>query len=277
MDYTVFFEKILWMLPLGFGVGMFGTLIGAGGGFILVPILLLIYPEKAPATITSISLAVVFFNATSGSISYSRMKRIDYKSGLLFSCTVIPGAILGAISVSYIPRDLFNMIFGVVLILISAFLILKPEKRDNTKNNPGKYDWTRSIIDSDNLKYVFSYNPYLGLAIGLAVGFLSSLLGIGGGIIHVPAMVHLLNYPIHLATATSHFMLAIMAFSGSAVHFINGALNNGLFEALVIGCGVIFGAPVGAKLSNKIHGKWIIRSLALALGLVGIRILMTIF
>ncbi len=75
--------QFLWLTPLGFLVGAFGTLIGAGGGFILVPILLLLYPDKSPDTITSISLAVVFLMHYLALLSYSRMKRIDYKSGII--------------------------------------------------------------------------------------------------------------------------------------------------------------------------------------------------
>ena len=71
-------------------------MIGAGGGFILVPILLLVYPSENTELITSTSLAVVFFNALSGTWAYSRMKRVDYKSGIIFAIATIPGAILGA-------------------------------------------------------------------------------------------------------------------------------------------------------------------------------------
>jgi len=64
------FPDYLWLVPLGLFVGTIGTLIGAGGGFILVPALLLLFPNEAPQTITSISLIVVFFNALSGSLAY---------------------------------------------------------------------------------------------------------------------------------------------------------------------------------------------------------------
>jgi len=83
----------LWLFPLGLAIGAFGTLIGAGGGFILVPILLIVYPNENTELITSISLAVVFFNALSGSVAYARMKRIDYKSGIIFAVATIPGGI----------------------------------------------------------------------------------------------------------------------------------------------------------------------------------------
>jgi len=72
----------LWLVPLGILIGTFGTLIGAGGGFLLAPVLLLAYPDESPEIITSISLAVVFLNALSGSVAYARMRRIDYRSGL---------------------------------------------------------------------------------------------------------------------------------------------------------------------------------------------------
>ena len=91
----------LYLIPLGFVIGAYGTLIGAGGGFVLMPLLLLLYPEESPEVITGISLAVVFFNALSGSVAYAKMKRIDYRSGLLVSLATIPGAILGPLTTPY--------------------------------------------------------------------------------------------------------------------------------------------------------------------------------
>ena len=106
-------EQFLWLLPLGFMVGTFGTLIGAGGGFILVPVLLLLYPDKSPETITSISLAVVFFNTLSGSFAYARMKRIDYKSGIIFAIATIPFVyflITGSSSNLYLSRSKIELL-----------------------------------------------------------------------------------------------------------------------------------------------------------------------
>src|SRR5262245_8683574 len=127
--------EYLWLLPLGVLIGAFGTLIGAGGGFILMPILLLVYPRDKTELITAISLAVVFFNALSGSFAYARMKRVDYKSGIAFSIATIPGAILGALATAYIPRRIFDLMFGVLMIIAAFMLWLSSEEKQSTMQN----------------------------------------------------------------------------------------------------------------------------------------------
>src|SRR5207245_2044054 len=112
-----------WLLiPLGFVVGAFGTLIGAGGGFILVPALLLLYPTAKPSVITGISLAVVFFNAASGSIAYARERRIDWRTGLTFAAATTPGAVFGALAVSFVPRGVFDALFGLLLLGLAVVM-----------------------------------------------------------------------------------------------------------------------------------------------------------
>jgi uncharacterized membrane protein YfcA len=248
-------------------------LIGAGGGFVLMPILLFMYPKETPEILTGISLAVVFFNAFSGSIAYGRMKRIDYKSGLIFSAATIPGAVLGVYTVSYINRTAFNIIFGILLIGISIYMFLNPSRKFNSAVSSDKHKSTRQLTDVQGNTHSYSFNIKTGIIISLFVGYLSSMLGIGGGIIHVPAMVSLLGFPVHIATATSHFVLAIMALAGTIVHIINGSISGSYLIIIAIAVGALAGAQIGAKLSNKIHGVWIIRGLAVALGLVGLRII----
>lgn len=267
-------EQYLWLIPLGFIIGAYGTLIGAGGGFVLMPILLLLYPHENPEILTSISLAVVFFNASSGSLAYARMKRIDYKSGLLFSIATIPGAILGALSTAYVPRRLFDAIFGVLMITASAFLLMRPRQQHEVKLGDPSNHLTRNLVEADSTKHTYSYNPRLGVGLSAIVGYVSSLLGIGGGIIHVPALARLLNFPIHIATATSHFMLVIITLTGTIVHVLAGSYSSGFHRTIALAIGVLLGAQLGALLSKRMKGRWIIRTLAIALGFVGIRILM---
>jgi uncharacterized protein len=270
-------SEYFWLIGLGLAVGAYGTLIGAGGGFVLMPILLMLHPEASPNELTAISLAVVFFNALSGSETYAFMKRIDYKSGLMFAAATIPGAIIGALNTSAVPRHLFNGIFALLLIVAAAFLSWRPDVAPRSETHAHSPHAWRIIETADGERYYYNFNPVVGIVISLAVGYLSSFLGIGGGIIHVPALVYFLDFPVHVATATSHFVLAIMALTGTLVHIYDGSLQQGVEQTLCLAIGVLLGAPIGAQLSSRLHGPWIIRGLALALGLVGIRIAIMFF
>jgi len=273
-----------WLLPLGILIGAFGTLIGAGGGFILVPILLLIYRNENTELITSMSLAVVFFNALSGSWAYSRMKRIDYKSGIIFAIATIPGAILGAVSTAYVPRQIFDIFFGVIMLIAGIFLwlsatddhlpLMKPAPHVSDEYDSSRLT-VRDFVDADGVQHHYAFNPFVGIVLSIFVGFLSSLLGVGGGFIHVPALTRLLNFPVHVATATSHFVLAVMALTGTLVHVANGVFAHGIHRTAILAVGVILGAQAGAHLSNRVGGMLIIRGLAVALVFVGIRLILT--
>ena len=263
----------LLLIGLGFLVGTFGTLIGAGGGFILVPVLLFIFPSLKPEFVTSISLAVVFLNAASGSVAYARLKRIDYKSATIFAIASLPGSIIGALVTSRIPRHTFNIILGILLIAVAIYLLIRPERTVHADQDSSSGLVKRTITDVYKEKYTYSFNQLIGIILSFFVGFLSSLLGIGGGIIHVPALASLLHFPVHIATATSHFILAIMALAGTIVHMIQGTFWHEWSKAVFIGTGVIGGAQLGARLSEKIKPKGIIRALAVALCLVGVRLL----
>lgn len=163
-----------------------------------------------------------------------------------------------------------------MMLILATVLLIKPLTNvDSEKRLKNRSFWemARYIIDIEGIRYIYRYNLLLGSIISFFVGFASSMLGIGGGIIHVPVMVNLLNFPVHIATATSHFVLSLMALTGSIVHYFQGILDEGVHEIVWLGLGVLIGAQIGAKYSNKIQGKLIIRSLAFALLLVAFRIL----
>ena len=276
--------KYLWLLPLGLLIGAFGTLIGAGGGFVLVPILLLVYPNEKTELITGISLAVVFFNALSGSLAYARMKRVDYKSGILFSIATIPGAILGALSTAYVPRGVFDLLFGVLMIVAAIYLwtsggeesAVRSYRKGDSDSDPRRRRMLRDLTDAEGVRYHYAYNPVTGVLLSLVVGFISSLLGVGGGFIHVPILTRLLDFPVHIATATSHFVLAIMSLTGTLVHVAQGVFVRGLRRTALLAIGVLIGAQAGAWMSNRVGGKMIIRGLAVALAFVGVRLIVSV-
>ncbi len=238
----------LLLVAIGFGVGTFGTVVGAGGGFILTPILLLLYPHDSPRTLTSISLATVFFNAASGSIAYARQRRIDYRSGIVFGVATLPGAVGGALLVGSVSRQVFDAIMGGVLALLAVWL-LAGERWPLPRPR-------RTLL--------------VGAVYSLGVGFLSSFLGIGGGVIHVPLLVRALGFPVHVATATSHFVLAIMAGAGTITHIALGNFGqgHGWRRTAALSIGVVGGAQLGAHISLRLRGaaiQWLLAAALLAL------------
>lgn len=263
------------LILLGFIAGAFGTLIGAGGGFILTPLLLLLYPNDPPEVITSITLAVVFFNALSGSLAYAKMKRIDYRTGTFFAAATVPGAILGALATQLIPRDPFDGLLGVVLCLLAVYISApRLVQRTLRQKKTPRGRLFRSFVDAYGHQFEYRVDLGLGMGVSFVIGFLSSLLGIGGGIIHVPALIQILGYPVHIATATSHFILVTTALTGTVVHITAGNFHGSVLRTLLIGTGVVLGAQVGARLALRVGGPTIIRLLALALFVVGVRLIL---
>jgi len=262
-----------WLLIIGFGVGTFGTLVGAGGGFLLVPLLALLEPALPAESITAISLAVVAMNATSGAIAYARQRRIDYRSGVAFAIATLPGSIAGALLTRTVSRSAFDAIFAVLLIALALFIVVSHE--DEPEDAPEGGGWghvLRQLTDRSGTDYRYRVNLPLGIALSLGVGFVSSFLGIGGGVIHVPALVGLLRFPPHIATATSHFVLAIMATVGTGTHVVAGDFGALGWQTLELGVGAVAGAQLGARLSGRVHGVVIVRVLALSLVFVGLRL-----
>src|SRR5262249_26973954 len=107
---------------LGLALGAFGTLIGAGGGFILVPLLAFLYPHEPPNVLTAISLSMIAANALAGSITYARMGRLDRRAGLVFAAAGIPGSVLGALVNGRLDRRVFDPLLGGVLLLAAALV-----------------------------------------------------------------------------------------------------------------------------------------------------------
>jgi uncharacterized membrane protein YfcA len=270
-------ERIIDLL-LGMFAGTYGTLIGAGGGFIMSPILLLFF-GKAPQVAAATSLTAVVFNAAMAVITYHQQGRIDYFTGIRFALATIPGALLGSILVNYLPGAIFKLFFGVVLILIAGYMAMRGERpagraagliADEARlRAEGKT--VRVLIDRTGAKTIFGYRMRDGLLLSSLVGVLSSLLGVGGGIIHTPMMIGLFGIPAHIAVATSQFILLISAVTGTASFLAQGLVD--IPTAVALGLGGIVGARLGATIARRLKGKLIVRLLAVALLLVGGRLI----
>jgi uncharacterized membrane protein YfcA len=260
----------IWLLFVGFVVGGVGTLVGAGGGFILVPYLILAERLQTHAAV-SISLAVVFFNALSGSLAYFRQKKIDLKSGKQFILASVPGAIIGTYLTVFIQGEVFRIIFSFLLLLVVYRMLGFPMWK--TRKTPGtaKDHTVRTIQVKDGKCYTYAFSQVKGNILSFFVGIYSGIFGVGGGILHVPIMVGILSFPIHIATATSHFVLVFSALASTIESIVLGRLDYSYVVFLALG--VIGGAQVGALISPHVNDKVLKYTLAVLLVITVIKML----
>ncbi len=268
----------LLLVALGFAVGAYGTMIGAGGGFVLVPALLILFPDDSQKTITAISLVVILATAVSGATAYARRKLIDYRTGLTFALATIPASFGGAYAVRYLPRSWFDMAFGVLLIALAAGVTLGISRGASGIREPlrgGRAIITRTVDRGDGAVSRYSYDVRPGLGLSAASGFIATMFGVGGGIIQVPMMATVLRIPFDISVATSQFMLIFMAATGTAVHAANGELmQTELVRAALLAVGAIAGAQTGAHASRRLSNETITRLLAVGLIAIGGRLVL---
>jgi len=222
----------LWLIPLGFVAGILGSMIGLGGGIIIVPILTFLgFP---PTVVASNSLFAAFSNSVASTISYSKQKRIEYFLGIKLGLLAIPGTIFGAILSTDIAPDVFKILFGFVLIASSAYIFLRKQVESKEK-----------IISKQLIIFIIGSSFFAGI--------LSSFFGIGGGIIFVPLMVVGMGMSMKSAAPTSQLILLFASLSGIIVHSVLG--HPDFLQSGFLAIGSFFGGLVGAKLSLSVKER----------------------
>ena len=219
----------LWLIPLGFAAGLLGSIIGLGGGIIIVPVLT--FFGFSPALASSNSIFAVFSNAIASSISYAKQRRIEYSIGLKLGLLSIPGTVVGAFISSDITPSIFKILFA--LILISASIYIFSKRKIEQKN----YNLSKQIM-------------ILAIGASFFAGIISGLFGVGGGIIFVPLMVVAMGLSMKNAAPTSQFILLFASASALVTHTLLG--HPDFYQALLLSVGAFVGGLVGARLSLEI-------------------------
>ena len=247
----------IWILTIFLGtlVGIVAAFFGIGGGVLFVPILILLFNYDTKVAIGT-SLLAVFITSLSSVAAYAKRRRINYRLGLMLETASIPGAILGAYLVTVMPVDTLRTIFSFFLFLLATKLMLKRKKHYEKKSIGVR---SRSaLIKAEALSFI--------------AGMLSAMLGIGGGVLKVPVMLLVLDVPVHKATATSSFMVAITSFVGLTQHILHGYVD--FTAGLLLGMGAILGAQIGIYLSDRTKLEILRRLFAVLLMAIAIELLL---
>lgn len=261
---------------IGLFAGAYGMIIGAGGGFIFVPALLLLF-DVTPTIAAGTGLAVVWINSISGVHGYIKQKRIDYKLGLLLAIGALPGTFLGVWFANISSSSVFFIIFSVMLIGLGIFMLLvkepKPKKGEQLSEVRAGLEEVGASIDVKGAtitEIIFRKSTVYLLLTGVLMGIVSSFFGIGGGWLLVPILIYLYRINPHIATATSIFALCIYSTVGVLINVVNHNIDWVL--VLLGGVGMAIGAQLGVHLSKRLSGPIIIRLLSIILIVVGINL-----
>lgn len=262
------------LVLVGIAGSSLGSLIGMGGGIIIVPALLYLstlsaFGHLTPQVVVGTSLFTMIFTGLSSTLAYMKHKTVDYRSGLIFLIGSGPGSILGAWVTEKLDLHSFNLYFGLFIIFVSIVMLV----RDKLKPIPFKKERgiIRSFTDNSGKTFEYGFNPLVAIIISFIVGFLSGIFGIGGGSLMVPTMILLFFFPPHVATATSMFMILPTAILSSITHIALG--NVSWLYALALIPGAWIGAKVGVFLNTKLKSRTIVWIIRIILAVVGVRLM----
>jgi uncharacterized protein len=252
----------LWALGgTGLVAGLLGSALGVGGGVLIVPILTLALHLPIQVAIGS-SLVAIVANACTAAGVYTKARLTNVKLGLLLETTTIPGAIIGGLAVAFIAPSILSALFGLVLLYVAYTMVVRryimSEDVLSTENSVASDSLSSSLANSyydQNLDKVVTYKVTrvpVGLGASFFAGVLSSLLGIGGGIVKVPVMHLVMGLPMKAAIATSAFMIAITTTVGALLYHYQGYIYPFIVAPLVIG--IVIGGRVGVELTQRARG-----------------------
>ena len=273
--------NLLLILFFGFIVGFMSGLFGVGGGFLMTP--LLIFMGIPPATAVGTESVQILGSSVSGAMAHGLKKNIDYEIGGFLLIGGIFGSTLGVIlfnffkesgNIDLIIKFLYILFLAIIggLMLIESSISLVSEKKVETIAKKKK----RNFLDFLPMKIKFRQSKIyisilLPISVGIFVGFLSALMGVGGGFVMVPAMIYIFRMGTVLAIGTSLFQIVFVTLNVSILHAtFNFSVN--LILAIFLLIGGVIGAQYGSKFTSKFKGEQI--RILLALIVLGVCIKM---
>ena len=237
--------------------GGLGALLGIGGGIFLVPFLNLVL--KLPFTAAAaISLTTVI--ATSSAVSAGRTGKqlINLRLGMLLEVATVAGSLLGGVTAQFLAQSTLQKLFGIVAAVVAIVMVSRIGRRNvilDPSANPGVLGGRFYDEESGGVVTYQVKRLPVALFASFLAGDVSSLLGIGGGVIKVPALNAWCGVPLRAAAATSAFMIGVTATGGAVIYYGRGQLMPSLAAAAVLGVQV--GSWSGLRIGDKASVNWL--------------------
>jgi uncharacterized protein len=235
----------LLLFVIGAAASIFGSLVGLGGGFVIIPVLRIAFGVP-PAQVAGTSLILVLANTAASTIGYLRDRVVDLRLAIPFTVGAVPGSIAGVLVVRRLSPTGFDVLYGIVLVTLAVLVV---QRRSMTSRAADERTW--------------AHDPRVGVVAGVGVGFFSSLFGIGGGVVLIPLLLVAARMPPHVVTATSAFVITTTAPVGIVTHALEGHVD--WVFALPLVLGGLVGGSVGPAIAKRISSPRLITLLAAAL------------
>jgi uncharacterized membrane protein YfcA len=238
-------DNLLWLLLSGTAAGCLGAMLGVGGGIILVPLLVLVFHVPIHYAIGTSIITVIATSSMAGSFQLDR-GTVNIRLGMLLEVATALGGLGGGILAGLVPGRVLTITFGSILAPV-GFLMWRKGREQPDRRSSGE------------TAYELKRLP-LAMGLSLGAGTISGLLGIGGGIIKVPALTLWCNVPTRIATATSTFMIGVTAVASAFLYFGRGQVRPALSAVVILG--VLGGSALGTQAGKRIRGHHLIRIFA---------------
>ncbi|MFC6488931.1 sulfite exporter TauE/SafE family protein [Nitratireductor sp. GCM10026969] len=276
------------LLAMGGAVGFLSGMFGVGGGFLITP--LLIFYNIPPAIAVATGANQVIASSFSGALAHFKRGSLDVKLGLVLLAGGVVGSSLGIYVFAYLRRlgqlDLIVSLLYVAflgsiggLMLIESVRAIRRAKRGQgaTLRRPGQHNWIHRLplkMRFRASKLFVSVIPIVG--IGAIIGFLASIMGVGGGFIMVPALIYLLKVPTNVVIGTSLFQIVFVAAFTTVVHSTANQTVD-IVLAFLLMVGGVAGAQYGARVGQRLRGEQLRALLALLVLAVALRLAFDLF
>jgi uncharacterized membrane protein YfcA len=260
---------------ISFTAGLVGSLVGVGGGIIVVPALTLLFGVRIQTAVAA-SIISVIATSSGAAAAYVRDHIANLRLAMVLEIATVAGALTGATLAAVVSGRFLFLLFGIVLSYTAWSMSRSPGKRagpvppdswaDRLRLHGEYYDRAHR----ETVAYRVSRTP-VGLAVSCLAGVVSGLLGIGGGVLKVPVMNLAMGVPIKVCTATSTFMIGVTAATSAAVYFMRGDVQP--FIAAPVAVGVLLGAKMGSRLLGRLKNQVIRVAFVIVLGITAVEML----
>jgi len=254
--------SLLLMLGVGVLAGIFGAILGIGGGLIVTPVLTLGLGLDIKYAIGA-SIIAVIATSSGSTIAYLRDEMLNLRVAMFLEIATTVGAILGAVLTGIVDATVLYFLFGALLVFTTYNMIrklmsksdelqaVKADKLAEQLNLNGTY-YDKAL--KKQVDYQVENVPG-GFTMMFGAGIASGLLGIGSGAFKVLAMDTIMHMPLKPSSATSNLMMGVTAAASAMVYFFNGSIKPGIAAPLAVG--IIVGALIGSRIMQRLKPRFI--------------------